>query len=123
MLIYKPAVEGIFHAFIIYLYDLTLPPNCSNVHACKHELARAAISVRFCKREGVLRHLEKYFSLSLSLLLQGRNFGTRFIRGRKSINVTQKNILFPDDPDKKMFYMLWKTDDQPEEMRRIQVHF
>ena len=30
-------------------------------------------------------------------------------------------FFISDDPDKKMFYMLWKTDDQPEEMRRIQV--
>ena len=26
---------------------------------------------------------------------------------------TQKKTDDPDDPDKKIFYMLWKTDDQP----------
>ena len=30
------------------LCDLTLPPDCSNAHAFKPELARAAISGRYC---------------------------------------------------------------------------
>ena len=47
--------------FIISLYDLTLSPDCSNPHACKPELARVAISARYCNLQegGVLRHLEK----------------------------------------------------------------
>ena len=75
--------------FIFSLYDLTTPPDCSSMHTCKLELARATITL----------------SLSLSPSPRNsfpfiKNCGTRFTIGKKTLNkftISEDVLVFPSD--------------------------